>query len=55
MHQSFERTRAAAVELSARIHLLDDGEVAGLGTHEELLRDCEVYREIEDSQEGGAR
>lgn len=27
MHQSFERTRAAAVELSTRIHLLDDGEV----------------------------
>ena len=27
MHQSFERTRAAAVELSARIHLLDDGNI----------------------------
>ena len=27
MHQCFEKTRAAAVELSARIHLLDDGEV----------------------------
>ena len=27
MHQSFEKTRAAAVELSTRIHLLDDGEV----------------------------
>lgn len=27
MHQSFERTRAAAVELSTRIHLLDDGQI----------------------------
>lgn len=27
MHQSFEKTRAAAIELSTRIHLLDDGEV----------------------------
>ena len=27
MHQSFEKTRAAAVELSTRIHLLDDGQV----------------------------
>ena len=26
--------------------VLDDGEMAGSGTHDELLKDCEVYREI---------
>jgi ATP-binding cassette subfamily B multidrug efflux pump len=30
--------------------VLDDGRVAGIGTHDELLRSCEVYREIAESQ-----
>ena len=30
--------------------MLDDGKIAGMGTHKELLEDCEVYREIYDSQ-----
>ena len=29
---------------------LDDGKVAGMGTHDELLKNCEVYREIYNSQ-----
>ena len=33
-----------------RILVLDDGECVGLGTHEELLVSCPVYREIYDSQ-----
>jgi ATP-binding cassette subfamily B multidrug efflux pump len=33
-----------------RIIVLDDGEVAGMGTHKELIRTCEVYREIVSSQ-----
>ena len=28
------------------ILVLDDGTMAGLGTHEELMESCEVYREI---------
>jgi ABC-type multidrug transport system fused ATPase/permease subunit len=33
-----------------KIIVLDDGCVAGIGTHEELLKNCEVYKEIYDSQ-----
>jgi ATP-binding cassette subfamily B protein len=33
-----------------RIIVLDDGEVVGTGTHRELIRSCEVYREIVASQ-----
>jgi ATP-binding cassette subfamily B protein len=33
-----------------QIIVLDEGKVAGKGTHKELLRDCAVYREIAMSQ-----
>ena len=33
-----------------KIIVLDDGKVAGIGTHSELLNNCEVYREIYNSQ-----
>jgi ATP-binding cassette subfamily B protein len=33
-----------------RIIVLDEGEVAGIGTHRELLGTCKVYREIAASQ-----
>ena len=33
-----------------RIIVLDQGRVVGQGTHKELLRDCEVYRQIAESQ-----
>ena len=33
-----------------RIVVLDDGRVAGIGTHAELLQTCDVYREIAESQ-----
>ena len=32
------------------IIVLDDGECVGCGKHDELLENCEVYREIYDSQ-----
>ena len=32
------------------IVVLDDGEIAGIGKHEELLTNCDVYREIYYSQ-----
>ena len=38
--------RAATIKGADVIVVLDEGRVAGLGTHRELLRDCQVYREI---------
>lgn len=38
--------RASAVRHADRILVLDNGEMAGLGTHEELFQSCPVYREI---------
>ena len=35
-----------------RIVVLDDGEAAGVGTHQELLESCQVYRDIYQSQYG---
>ncbi len=48
--------RASSVMNADQILVLDDGEPAGLGTHEELLKTCDVYREIYESQfeKGGA-
>ena len=33
-----------------KILVLDDGELVGMGTNDELLKTCEVYREIYSSQ-----
>lgn len=38
--------RVAAVQSADRILVLDDGHLAGQGSHSELLADCPVYREI---------
>ena len=38
--------RAATVRQADKIIVLDDGQVAGIGSHEELYRGCEIYREI---------
>ena len=49
--------RASTIRHADQIIVLDDGEMAGIGTHEELLQRCEVYQEIYYSQypkEGGA-
>ncbi len=48
--------RTASVLHADKIIVLEDGEVAGIGTHEELLASCPVYKEIHDSQnsKGGA-
>ena len=42
--------RAASVRYADEILVLDDGELAGQGTHEELLKTCGVYQEIYYSQ-----
>ena len=38
--------RASAIRNADQILVLDDGRLAGMGTHRELLKTCEVYREI---------
>ena len=49
--------RAASIRHADQIIVLDDGEVAGIGTHEQLLENCAAYQEIYYSQfekkEGG--
>lgn len=42
--------RTSTVRSADQILVLDDGKAVGLGTHDELLLSCPVYREIYDSQ-----
>lgn len=46
--------RASTLRNCDQIMVLNEGEIAGLGTHEELLRSCEVYQEICKSQESNS-
>ena len=51
--------RASTIRHADKIIVLDDGEIVGMGTHDELLKDCTVYHEIYYSQypeqRGGVR
>ena len=49
--------RTSSIRYADKIIVLDDGEAVGIGTHEELLESCQVYREIYESQyqEGGVQ
>lgn len=42
--------RSTTIQYADQIIVLDDGKMVGIGTHEELLRSCEVYQEIYYSQ-----
>ena len=42
--------RISSVADADKILVLDEGEIVGLGTHEQLLAECEAYREIYESQ-----
>ena len=42
--------RASSIMHADKIIVLDDGEMAGAGTHEELLKSCSIYQEIYYSQ-----
>lgn len=46
--------RISAVMESDRILVLDDGEINGMGSHDELMSGCSIYREIYESQLGKA-
>ncbi len=52
--------RASSVKDADKIIVLDDGKAVGIGTHFELLENCEVYQEIynsqfKDGEEGGGK
>ncbi len=42
--------RISTIMNADKIVVLDDGNVVGIGTHQELLKTCDVYREIALSQ-----
>ncbi len=42
--------RTSSIQHADQIIVLEDGRMAGIGTHEELLQSCEVYQEIHYSQ-----
>ena len=46
--------RISSVMHADHILVLEDGEMIGYGTHEELMENCQVYREISSSQTGEA-
>ncbi len=59
MHFAGTTTVVVAQRVSSVMHadlilVLDEGKIIGKGNHEQLLENCPVYREIRDSQMGGA-
>ncbi|MBP8593710.1 MAG: ABC transporter ATP-binding protein [Ruminococcus sp.] len=46
--------RISSVQDADRIIVMDNGRISDVGTHEELLRSSEIYREVYDSQQKGA-
>lgn len=47
--------RTASIMEADKIVVLEEGSIAGIGTHEELLKTCEIYKEIYDSQFRGGQ
>ena len=45
--------RVSSVQHADQIVVLDDGKVAAVGKHEELLKNCDIYREVYESQQKG--
>ena len=59
LHEMIEKTHATVLIVAQRIStirnadrivVLDEGKIAGIGTHEELMKGCAVYQEIARSQ-----
>lgn len=45
--------RVSSVQHADRIIVMDDGKIAACGTHDELLKTCDIYREVYESQKKG--
>ena len=45
--------RVSSIQYADRIIVMDNGQVSGFGTHEELLQTNEIYREVYESQTKG--
>jgi ATP-binding cassette subfamily B protein len=45
--------RIASVQDADKIIVLDEGKISGIGTHDELMKSNEIYREVYDSQVKG--
>ena len=45
--------RVSSVQNSDKIIVLDDGKIAAIGTHDVLLKNCDIYREVYESQKKG--
>ncbi|HEX3026236.1 MAG TPA: ABC transporter ATP-binding protein, partial [Clostridia bacterium] len=46
--------RVASVQDADKIIVLDDGRINAVGTHDELLKNCAIYREVYESQNKGS-
>ena len=46
--------RISSVQGADRIIVMDDGKINGFGTHEELLKNNDIYRDVYESQTGGS-
>ena len=46
----FVSQRTSSIQNADMILVLDDGKIAGQGTHEQLLKSCNIYREIYETQ-----
>jgi len=46
--------RVSSIMKADRIIVMDDGKINGIGTHEELLKNNDIYRDVYESQTGGA-
>ena len=45
--------RISSIKNADKIIVLEEGKIIGYGNHDELIKDCYVYKEISDSQMGG--
>ena len=49
----FVSQRISTIKNADKIIVLNDGKIAKIGTHDELLKFCEIYKKIADLQNGG--